>query len=108
MTNQANITISLAIALGILGGMCSHFTWLIATMRKLAEQNKSFSVAKKAIQTRMALFFLSAGLGLASGFIAGLISKEFGFSLGVTVGFAFTSGYAVDSLISKIGNSKSD
>lgn len=103
MDSQATYTIALAISLGMLGGMSSHATWLIKTVRELANSNKTLSISKKAVKARTALLIFSFALGGVAGFVTGLIANDQKDGLTVVIASAFVAGYAFDSFFSKLG-----
>ena len=94
-------TLILSIFSGLIGGVASHATWLIKTLRKSLENKESVTVSKTAVNSRTALLALSLMLGVIGGFIAGNVVHDQQFGIGALVGIAFAAGFSIDTIISR-------
>lgn len=93
---------SISLLVGLLGGLSSHATWLIAHIRKRLENNEMVSASPAFVKTRLFLFGFTVSLGAIGGAIAGTMSYSRDLGVGTLVGLSFAGGFAIDTIISRV------
>jgi hypothetical protein len=98
--------LSSSIALGEIGAVSSHILWVRRLARAKVEAGLALSGAPKIRNTRIALLFSAAIVGVAFGFVVGFIGYLTKTDLPAIYALAFFAGFAPVAIVDKLAGNR--